>query len=639
MPSTITAITVAQSHPPNATGPLERPREPYAATATAGRWSSIERQLPLLILGLLAPSIAILAVSVHTEVRYDLLKAEAARLQGSAGEVAALFGVGVSGRQRLMQRVAARADIVGWVSEPDRLREEDVRSTLLPYLRRNVPSVAELWSLDGHRLLRVTSPGQDDAPVPPLHVAELPAPKGLGYQPLQMLGTEPYSELVVEVRPRAEEGGTSPPAVGHLTIRQGFTGGQAAELLARLIGKNVTLTLGNADGSLWTDLVHEVPPPPHEPKTSADPVFVNAAGVLRVGAKVAIENTPWMLLVESDAAPALAPLDRLLLVMTAVAGVLLLLGAGGARWISRRITAPLRAATEAAEAIAAGHYDRRLVLQRRDEVGRLTLAFNTMAGTVEQTRAEQDELVARKTAELTRALRHLREAQDDLVRQEKLALLGQLAGSVGHELRNPLGVMTNAIFYLEMVLDEAAPEVREYLGILRRQVSLSEKITSDLLDFTRHRAPNVEHVDMAGVVTEQLARLGPVRVDVECLIPPDLPAALADAVQIGQVVFNLLTNAVQATETLHDGALQVECTTSEGRVRLEVRDNGPGVPAAVRDKIFEPLFTTRARGIGLGLSVSCRLAEANGGSLTLAPASERGATFVLDLPAADGGSR
>jgi signal transduction histidine kinase len=326
--------------------------------------------------------------------------------------------------------------------------------------------------------------------------------------------------------------------------------------------------------------------------------------------------------------------------MCAVGGGLLLIGAFAARWISRRITRPLLAATEAAEAIAAGQYDKRLQVQQHDEVGRLTLAFNTMAATVQEARSQQDELVARRTADLSSALEQLREAQDDLVRQEKLALLGQLAGSVGHELRNPLGVMTNAIFYLEMVLDGAPPEVREYLGILRRQVSLSEKITNDLLDFTRHRAPAVGRIDVSRLVTEQLARLGPLRVRVETDAPSDLPPASADAVQIGQIVFNLLTNAVQAMESVADGVLRVGCSAQAGRVRVEVADNGPGVREEVRTKIFEPLFTTRARGIGLGLSVSRRLAEANGGTLTLAVNGHaRGATFVLELPVLDGACR
>ena len=108
------------------------------------------------------------------------------------------------------------------------------------------------------------------------------------------------------------------------------------------------------------------------------------------------------------------------------------------------------------------------------------------------------------------------------------------------------------------------------------------------------------------------------------------PQLGADAVQIGQILFNLLVNAVQALEG-RGGAVHVGSSVANGQVRLHLQDDGPGVPAELRAKVFEPLFTTRARGIGLGLAVSRSLAEANGGTLTL-DESERGARFTLSLP-------
>jgi signal transduction histidine kinase len=446
-----------------------------------------------------------------------------------------------------------------------------------------------------------------------------------------MIDDKPFLEMVVAVQERVDEKTTLPP-IGYLVLRRTFTGGQGADMLGRLLGSNTSLRLGNRDGSLWTDIDNKAPAPPVDPLDPAQHVFVNQDGVLRVGAGFVLKDTPWILWAESDGAASLAPADHLLLIMLLVGGGLLLAGGFAAWAISRRIARPLREATEAAEAIAAGDYGKRLQLRRHDEVGRLTQAFNTMAAEVEDARNQQEALVARRTSDLSLALRQLRDAQDDLVRQEKLALMGQLAGSVGHELRNPLGVMTNAIYYLDMVLEQSSPEVRDYLGILRRQVSLSEKIITDLLDFTRHRPPNAGPIDLAQVVREQLERLGPLRVLLDNGIPADLPRAWADGVQVGQIVFNLLTNAAQAMENQPDGKLSLRAHARDGRIRLEVADTGPGVRADMRERIFEPLFTTRARGIGLGLSVSRRLAEGNGGSLTLAEARGSGAMFVLELP-------
>jgi signal transduction histidine kinase len=303
-------------------------------------------------------------------------------------------------------------------------------------------------------------------------------------------------------------------------------------------------------------------------------------------------------------------------------------------WVlAGRVTRPIAALTDSAEAIAAGDFSRRAPLLRGDEVGRLGDAFNRMAGHVEDGYARLDARVKERTGELEQALAALREAQETLVRREKLAMLGQLASGVGHELRNPLGVMTNAVYYLELVQPDASPNVREYHGILRTQIGLAERIVSDLLDFARVKPPQRSAVALAQLVDDQLARAGQVDgITVVRDLPDDLPSASIDPVQIGQVLLNLLVNGMQAMEST-GGTLTVRGRLDPEGVALDVIDTGPGVPRELRDKIFEALFTTKARGIGLGLSVSRSLAEANGGRLTLAETAGPGATFTLVMPA------
>src|SRR4029453_15293867 len=146
-------------------------------------------------------------------------------------------------------------------------------------------------------------------------------------------------------------------------------------------------------------------------------------------------------------------------------------------------------------------------------------------------------------------LHTLKETQESLVRREKLARLGQLASGVGHELRNPLGVMTNAVYYLELVQPDAPEEIREYHGILKSQIGLAERIVSDLLDFSRIRPPQRQEGAFARLVDEQLVRLGKIEgVTVRHEVADDLPSAHIDPVQVGQVVLNLLLNAAQAME-------------------------------------------------------------------------------------------
>jgi len=356
----------------------------------------------------------------------------------------------------------------------------------------------------------------------------------------------------------------------------------------------------------------------------------------------AVGRIPWVVWIELPRGLILAPARQYLAEIGAIASLLILIGALGAWLLSRHITAPLLEVMHASQDISKGDYSRRAEVVRRDEVGLLAESFNRMADQIEESKQELEARVASRTTELKAALDGLQRAQEELVRRERLAILGQLAGGVGHELRNPLGVMTNALYYLGIVLRESPPDVKEYLDILRTQVGLSEKIVGDLLDFARVKTPNREPVSLEQLVTEQLQRVPDTsRVSVETHFPPTLPHALADRVQLGQAVLNLITNAVQAmtatdTEGAVRGTLTLRGRTLEnGHVQLEVADTGGGIKPEHLDKVFEPLFTTKARGIGLGLAVSRALMRANAGDITVVSRAGEGATFYITLPTAD----
>src|ERR1700730_5601669 len=321
----------------------------------------------------------------------------------------------------------------------------------------------------------------------------------------------------------------------------------------------------------------------------------------------------------------------------ALTGLLILIvGAIGAWLISRQITTPLQDIALAAKGISAGDYTRRVVVSREDELGVLGDAFNGMANQIDGSHHALEDRVVARTSELQSALGELRETQETLVRKEKLAMLGLLAGGVGHELRNPLGVMTNAVYYLGAVLKEAPIEVREYLDILRTQIRLSEKIVGDLLDFARIRPPQYESVSVKQIVDEQLLRAGTLEgVSVKHDFPPDLPFVRVDRVQIGQVVLNLIMNALQAMNG-HGANLTFRGRhTGAGFVRLDVIDTGTGITPNQMRRLFEPLFTTKARGIGLGLAVSRGLVQANGGAISADSTPGAGTTMSVSLPAAD----
>jgi len=226
--------------------------------------------------------------------------------------------------------------------------------------------------------------------------------------------------------------------------------------------------------------------------------------------------------------------------------------------------------------------------------------------------------------------RELETAQEELVRKERLAILGQLAGGVSHELRNPLGVMKNSVYYLKMVLPEDE-RVRKHLGIMEREVTTATRIVSDLLDFARAKPPSQAPTDLSELVREVLDRT-PLAENVEVVarLAPDLPPVAVDALQVQQVLGNLITNGAQAMP--EGGTLTIETARAEGGARVAVSDTGVGIAPENLEKIFQPLFTTKAKGIGLGLAVAQGLAEANGGTISVESAVGRGSRFLVVFP-------
>jgi PAS domain S-box-containing protein len=246
---------------------------------------------------------------------------------------------------------------------------------------------------------------------------------------------------------------------------------------------------------------------------------------------------------------------------------------------------------------------------------------------IRQLNEELDAKVKQRTQQLL-------EAQDELVRKEKLAVLGQVAGSVGHELRNPLGVMNNAVYFLQTVLPDADDGVKEYLNIIKNEIAGSERIVSDLLDSVRTKPPQPEAVGVAEVIEKTLGKLTiPPSATVKLDIPATLPLLRVDAQQIHQVFRNLISNGVEAMPeggTLEIGAVE---NKSDGTVTVSVRDSGVGMTQEQLGHLFQPLFTTKVRGIGLGLVVVKNLTLANGGKIEVQSEAGKGTTFTVTLPA------
>ncbi|MBI5441291.1 MAG: PAS domain S-box protein [Deltaproteobacteria bacterium] len=269
-------------------------------------------------------------------------------------------------------------------------------------------------------------------------------------------------------------------------------------------------------------------------------------------------------------------------------------------------------------------------------------AFRDVTG-----RRQTEDRIRGLNEELKSKVKELLEAQAELVRKEKLAILGLLSASVGHELRNPLAVMSNAVYFLEMVLPGADETVKEYLGIIKSEIDSSQRVISDLLDFSRTRTPRADRVSVEELIERSLRNCTvPKGVSLRVEISGPLPALTVDPLQVAQVIQNLVVNAVQAMPSGGDLSVRVRWRRDEGEpvapakdasdppsgVEISVADTGEGITPENMRRLFQPLFTTKSRGIGLGLVVVKNLTEANGGRIEVKSEPGKGTTFTVLLP-------
>ncbi|MFA5825948.1 MAG: ATP-binding protein [Gallionellaceae bacterium] len=238
-----------------------------------------------------------------------------------------------------------------------------------------------------------------------------------------------------------------------------------------------------------------------------------------------------------------------------------------------------------------------------------------------------------QNVELNEKSRQLLEAQEELVRKEKLALLGQLADNVGHELRNPLGVMNNAVYYLQAVLTDADATTKEYLGIIKDEITNAERIVSDLLDAVRTKPPHPEMFGVAELIQQTLRKCNvPSSVSVKLDIPANISPIQVDPIHMHQVLWNLIANALEAMPEGGELEIKADADPAAKTVTVSIKDSGSGIAPEHMAMLFQPMFTTKTRRIGLGLVVVKNLTQVNGGSVAVESAPGKGSVFSVTLP-------
>jgi two-component system NtrC family sensor kinase len=293
----------------------------------------------------------------------------------------------------------------------------------------------------------------------------------------------------------------------------------------------------------------------------------------------------------------------------------LAIGAGAAL-VAHRLLAPIRTLTEGVKAVAAGDLTREVVApRRRDEIGVLAREFNAMAASLGRQR-------------------------DELRRAERLAAVGRISAQITHEIRNPLNAIgLNAELLAEELAQLPAPpsEALTLVAAISREVDRLNGVTEEYLRFARLPRPAFGRQDLSDQLASLLdflsAELSAARIEVVRALDPALPAIQADEGQIRAVFLNLLRNSREAMP--RGGQVTVRTRLKEGgTVIAEVADTGGGIPPGDLTRVFEPFYSTKERGTGLGLAFTRQVVEEHGGRIRCESELGRGTTFTIELPAA-----
>ncbi|MBV6452324.1 MAG: Adaptive-response sensory-kinase SasA [Anaerolineales bacterium] len=243
---------------------------------------------------------------------------------------------------------------------------------------------------------------------------------------------------------------------------------------------------------------------------------------------------------------------------------------------------------------------------------------------------------ARLYADLRDTLRRVEESQQALLRAEKMAAAGRLTASIAHEVNNPLQSVQNCL-HLAGREDLPAEKRKEYFELARTELDRLMKTMQRMLEFYRPGTVRVEHVDVLELLQHVISltsqQLHQRNIQIKTDLPESLPSIFAVSGQIQQIFINLILNAHDAMP--EGGELEITARALDGGVELIICDDGPGIPADQRNNIFEPFFSTKEGGTGLGLTVSYNIVTAHGGTLDLVERDEPGACFRLFLPTGD----
>ena len=336
-------------------------------------------------------------------------------------------------------------------------------------------------------------------------------------------------------------------------------------------------------------------------------LYLDYGGRRVIGAYRWLEDRELVLIAKQNQAEAFFPVDSLWNTIAVVAGIVFTLIAGVCLLLARQITNPLAKLAVFARKVGNGEYTTELEVKGKDEVASVTSHIKTM---VEQ----------------------LLQMQEKLLTSERLATLGQFSGSISHELRNPLGVIDSSVYYLKTKLKDTDGKVQEHLDRIKSSAGSATAIIESLLNLTRMKEPQLARLDLTAITSEAITTSKlPGTVNITRNTPEQEVLVNADREQLRMAFQNIINNAVEATDG--KGTLTVTVRrTADGQAEISFTDTGPGIPPQDLERVFQPLFSTKAKGIGFGLSIAKMVIDKHGGTIEAKTESGKGAIITMRLP-------
>ncbi len=309
---------------------------------------------------------------------------------------------------------------------------------------------------------------------------------------------------------------------------------------------------------------------------------------------------------------------RLMLIFIGCGGLLIVVT--GAVLLARRITGPLKKLVEGTVKISKEDFSQKIDITSQDEIGNLAQSFNDMS------------------RKLLQARERMEAASKKLIQAEKLASIGRISAGIAHEIRNALTSVKLNI--QKLVQSDRLDEIeKEHLSLSQEGIGQMEKFIKELLDFTRVSELNLDRFSIDQILDESIKTLADTlelkRVVLEKNYEKELPQVLVDADKLKQVFLNILRNAHEAVE--EGGKISISLSLLKGqrgsKIRVFISDNGCGIPQKNREAIFEPFYTTKASGIGLGLPIARKIIEQHRGTIRVKENAAKGTSFEILIPA------